>query len=62
MLGSNTGKVGRKDIQARVLTFTHPVLALGRNLVSCAGEYLDSSDTCKKGETAFSLTLLQVLW
>lgn len=34
--------------------FTHPVLALGRNIVSCAGECLESSDECKKGKTLLS--------
>lgn len=34
--------------------FTHPVLALGRNTVSCAGECLESSDECKKGKTLLS--------
>lgn len=34
--------------------FTHPVLALGRNTVLCAGECLESSDECKKGKTLLS--------
>lgn len=36
-------------------SFTHPVLALGRNAVSCAGECLDSSGKSKKGKSLFSL-------
>ena len=54
MLGSNThwrwgGHSGKGSY-----SFTHPVLALGRNIVSCAGECLDSSDKYKKGKIAFS--------
>lgn len=36
-------------------SFTHPVLALGRNVVSCAGKCLDSSGKSKKGKSLFSL-------
>lgn len=49
MLGFNTLEVRRKDIQAMVsYSFTHPVLALGRSTISCAGQCLDSSVKCKK--------------
>lgn len=58
MLGFNTLEVRRKDIQAMVsYFFTHPVLALGRSTISCAGQCLDSSVSAKKKEF-FSLTLL----
>ena len=55
MLGSNThlrwgGHSGKGSY-----SFTHPVLALGRNTVSCAGECLDSSEKYREGKAPFSL-------
>lgn len=48
--GEQGGRAGKGSY-----SFTHPVLALGRNAVSCAGECLDSSGKCKKGKLFLNL-------